>query len=74
MVSSISSRPIAGMISTKSGVKGVTVNLKEKKGTVQYFENIVTPEEIALQVEDMGFDAWIKMVNGKEVEKGKFYI
>lgn len=59
-----------GMISTKEGVRSIKVDLKQKEGTVEYLENVVTAEEIAEQISDMGFDAVVTSVNGKQVKKG----
>lgn len=58
-------KSIEGMISTKEGVTNIQVNLEEKEGFVKFYANKVTPEEIAEQIEDMGFDAYVKSVNGK---------
>lgn len=56
---------IEGMLSTKAGIESIKVDLKEKQGYVMFHPNKVTPEEIAEQIEDMGFDAFVKSVNGK---------
>lgn len=61
------------MISTKAGVKSIKVDLKQKEGTVQYAENVVTAGEIAEQISDMGFDAEIKSVNGKQAKSGMYF-
>ena len=37
------------------GVVGVSVSLKERRGTVEYDSAVVAPEEIKNTVEDMGF-------------------
>ncbi|XP_018565984.1 copper-transporting ATPase 1 isoform X4 [Anoplophora glabripennis] len=60
---------IEGMLSTKDGVKTIKVNLEKKEGHVQFFPNKVSPEEIAEQIEDMGFEAYVKSVNGKNLKK-----
>lgn len=60
------------MISVKEGVRNMKVDLKDKEGTAQYVENTVTADEIAEQISDMGFEAYVKSVNGKQVIKGKY--
>ncbi|KAJ8976595.1 hypothetical protein NQ317_005785, partial [Molorchus minor] len=58
---------IEGMLSTKDGVKSIKVDLGAKEGYVEYFPGTVSPEEIAEQIEDMGFDAYVKSVNGRNI-------
>lgn len=63
-------KSIEGMISTKAGVESIVVSLEEKEGCVKYAANKVNPEEIAEQIEDMGFDAYVKTINGKLTKNG----
>lgn len=60
------------MLSTKEGVKTIKVNLEAKEGYVEFFPSKVSPEDIAEQVEDMGFEAYVKSINGKNIKKGKY--
>nr|XP_023018681.1 copper-transporting ATPase 1 isoform X1 [Leptinotarsa decemlineata] len=60
---------IEGMLSTRDGVKMIKVNLKENEGYVEYLKNKVSPEQIAEQIEDMGFEAYVKSVDGKIIAK-----
>ncbi|RZC38759.1 E1-E2 ATPase, Hydrolase, HMA and/or HAD domain containing protein, partial [Asbolus verrucosus] len=53
------------MLSTKKGIKSVSVDLTNKEGLVDYDPKEIKPEEIADQVEDMGFDAHVKSVDGR---------
>lgn len=59
------------MLSTKEGVKSAKVSLALKQGDVEYFPSKVSPEEIAEQIEDMGFEAYVTSVNGKNLKKGE---
>nr|CAH7725322.1 unnamed protein product [Callosobruchus chinensis] len=61
---------IEGMISTKEGVKSIKVDLKKAEGFVEFHPNEVTPEQLAEQIEDMGFEAYVKSVNGKNMANG----
>ncbi|XP_045469108.1 copper-transporting ATPase 1 isoform X3 [Harmonia axyridis] len=61
---------IEGMISTKVGVKGISVDLNKKEAVVEFTEN-VTADQIAEMIEDMGFEAYVKTVNGKEYKLDK---
>nr|CAI5868018.1 unnamed protein product [Callosobruchus analis] len=61
---------IEGMISTKEGVKSIKVDLKKAEGYVEFLPNEVTPEQLAEQIEDMGFEAYVKSVNGKNIANG----
>ena len=42
------------------GIEAVTVSLIAQKTEVKYQVAVVTPAEIALMIEDMGFDAEVK--------------
>lgn len=61
---------ILGMLSTAPGVVLVKVNLEGREAYVRYLAGQLSPKEIANQIEDMGFDAYVKSVNGREVKKG----
>lgn len=59
------------MLSANQGVKSIKVDLKEKEGRVIFVPNVLSPEEIVEQINDMGFEAFLKTVNGKAVQNGK---
>lgn len=54
---------ITEMLSGKNGVEKVYVSLETHEGTVSYEPKLITPQEIADIVEDMGFGAAVKKVN-----------
>lgn len=61
---------IEGMLSTANGIKEVKVDLNGKEGVIQYLPNLITPKDIVEQISDMGFDAYVKTVNGKLIKNG----
>ncbi|XP_076662962.1 copper-transporting ATPase 1 isoform X2 [Andrena cerasifolii] len=56
---------ITGVLSGKSGVSAVNVNLEDKEAKVSYNADDLTAEQIAARIEEMGFSAFVKEVNGK---------
>ncbi|XP_008195006.1 copper-transporting ATPase 1 isoform X2 [Tribolium castaneum] len=60
---------IEGMISAKPGIKTASVDLETKEGRFEYDPGLVKAEEIAEQIDDMGFEASLKSVDGKPVAK-----
>ncbi|XP_048522016.1 copper-transporting ATPase 1 isoform X2 [Dendroctonus ponderosae] len=60
---------IEGMLSTVPGLQHIKVDLEGKEAFVQYLPNRIQPNDIARQIEDMGFDAYVKSINGKDVKK-----
>lgn len=54
-----------GVLSEKPGIKDVNVSLENKEAKVSYSDGDVTADQIAMYVEDMGFTAYVKEVNGK---------
>ncbi|XP_025830887.1 copper-transporting ATPase 1 isoform X2 [Agrilus planipennis] len=62
---------IEGMVSAKEGVKKIEVSLKNKEAIVEFVPNLVSPDDIADMIEDMGFEAMVKSVNGKFTKKKK---
>ncbi|KAK9892530.1 hypothetical protein WA026_020515 [Henosepilachna vigintioctopunctata] len=60
---------IEGMLSSIEGVKSVKVDLKNKEASVE-FVGKVNADQIAEMVDDMGFEAYVKSVNGRAVETG----
>lgn len=65
---------VSGMLSTTRGVKSIKVDLKKSEGYVEYYADKVTAQEIADQIDDMGFEAYVKSVDGKDVNKSKYMI
>ena len=53
---------IEGNISTKEGIKNIKVSLEDKQATVEFDGNILTAEQVAEMIDDMGFDA--SLLNG----------
>lgn len=62
------------MLSTANGIKEVKVDLNGKEGVIQYVPNLITPKEIVEQICDMGFEGYVKTVNGKLMKKGNSLI
>lgn len=58
------------MLSPKEGIRTIRVDLKNKEGYVEFLPYKITPEQIAEQIEDMGFEAYVKLINGKQVHRG----
>ncbi|XP_012251963.2 copper-transporting ATPase 1 isoform X2 [Athalia rosae] len=58
-------KSITGAISEKLGVKEIDVSLEAKEAKVSYSSGDVTADQIANYIEEMGFDAFVKEVNGK---------
>ena len=50
-------RTIEGMISKLDGIQQITVSLEKKSAAVSYDPFRLTPEQIAVQIDDLGFDA-----------------
>ncbi|XP_030757247.1 copper-transporting ATPase 1 isoform X4 [Sitophilus oryzae] len=67
-------KSIQGMLSTKEGIKVVKVDLARKEGFIQYLPEKVTPLDIVQQIEDMGFECYIKSVNRKHVDRKGFLV
>uniref|UniRef100_A0A1Y1N286 P-type Cu(+) transporter n=1 Tax=Photinus pyralis TaxID=7054 RepID=A0A1Y1N286_PHOPY len=61
-------KSIEGMLSVKEGIRDVKVNLNDKEGIIQFVAK-VSPDDIIEQIKDMGFDCYIKAVNGKTVKR-----
>ncbi|CAK9831963.1 Copper-transporting ATPase 1 [Anthophora retusa] len=59
---------ITTVLTEKSGIKHVNVSLKDKEAKVSYDDNDITAEEIAACIEGMGFDAFVKEINGRLLE------
>ncbi|XP_061942300.1 copper-transporting ATPase 1 isoform X2 [Apis cerana] len=57
-------KTITGVLSEKSGIKQVNVSLENKEARVSYSDNDVTAEQISGFIEEMGFNSFVKEVNG----------
>lgn len=57
---------IEGRISQATGVRSITVSLKEEKGTVTFNPSLTQPEQLRATIEDMGFEASLE---GRHQEK-----
>ncbi|XP_017754674.1 PREDICTED: copper-transporting ATPase 1 isoform X2 [Eufriesea mexicana] len=60
-------KTITDILSEKSGIKELNVSLENKEAKVSYNDNDVTAEQISAFIEEMGFNAFVKEVNGKIV-------
>ncbi|XP_074110157.1 copper-transporting ATPase 1 isoform X2 [Cotesia typhae] len=55
---------ITDLISKKLGVIEINVSLNDKEAKVSYSDANISADDIAASIEDMGFDAYVKEVNG----------
>ncbi|XP_076240603.1 copper-transporting ATPase 1 isoform X3 [Calliopsis andreniformis] len=58
-------KSITDVLSEKLGIKEVNVSLEDKEAKVFYNVNDVTAEQIVEYIEDMGFNAFVKVINDK---------
>jgi len=56
-----------GVLSEKPDIKDVNVSLENKEAKVSYSSD-VTADQIAAYIEDMGFTAYVKEIDGKVVK------
>ncbi|XP_043249587.1 copper-transporting ATPase 1 isoform X3 [Colletes gigas] len=61
-------KSITGVLSEKPEIRKVNVSLENKEAVVSYNTNDITAEQIARCIEEIGFDAFVKEVNGKVLE------
>ncbi|KAL7303648.1 hypothetical protein TKK_0003793 [Trichogramma kaykai] len=54
---------ITDMMSGKNGIHHIDVSLKENQGIFKYDDKLISAQEIAEAIEDMGFDTSVKKVN-----------
>lgn len=59
------------MIASQQGIESIKVSLADKEALVRYRPDRLTPDKIAEQIYDMGFDAFVKTINSKPLEKPK---
>ncbi|XP_046744215.1 copper-transporting ATPase 1 isoform X2 [Diprion similis] len=58
-------KSITSVISEKVGVKEIDVSLDAKEAKVSFSSGDITADQIATYIEEMGFDAFVKEVNGR---------
>ncbi|XP_012247465.1 copper-transporting ATPase 1 isoform X2 [Bombus impatiens] len=58
-------KTIIDSLSQKAGIKQANVSLEKKEATVSYNDKDLTAEQISGFVEEMGFNSFVKEVNGK---------
>ena len=58
---------ITETLSKRNGVENVYISLEAQEGTIRYNSSLITAQEIADAVEDMGFEAALKRINNKVV-------
>ncbi|KOX72672.1 Copper-transporting ATPase 1 [Melipona quadrifasciata] len=58
-------KTITEALSKKTGIKQANVSLENKEATVSYSDEEVTAEQISGFVEEMGFNSFVKEINGK---------
>lgn len=56
---------ITETVSKKNGIEKIFVSLEKHEGVVTYDPGLLTPQEIADAIEDMGFDTSVKSVNNE---------
>ncbi|KAL1501048.1 hypothetical protein ABEB36_006450 [Hypothenemus hampei] len=62
-------RSIEGMLAPMPGINDIKVNLDGKEAYVKYEPKQIQPKAIAEQIEDMGFESYVKSINGHSVKK-----
>lgn len=62
-------KSIEGNIAPRSGIQRITVSLSDKSAEVEYDSCKTTPEDIAQQIDDMGFEASLTSIDGRKVER-----
>lgn len=62
-------KTITEALSKKTGIKQANVSLENKEATVFYSDEEVTAEQISGFVEEMGFNSFVKEVNGKVLDE-----
>ncbi|XP_026466115.1 copper-transporting ATPase 1 isoform X2 [Ctenocephalides felis] len=58
-------KTIESMISEKTGVCSIKVSLEQKIATVVFNEKFISANEISESINDMGFEASVKLINGR---------
>lgn len=62
---------IQDVVGKKESILNVAVDLEKKEAVVNFVTNKVTALQVADYINDMGFDAFVKTVNGIPAKKGK---
>ncbi|KAK0089398.1 hypothetical protein PV325_007556 [Microctonus aethiopoides] len=57
-------KSITDVMSEKLGVEQINVSLNDKEAKVTYNNDDITAEQISKSIEEMGFDAFVKEING----------
>jgi len=65
---------IERMISEKSGVETVKVDLKKKEALVTFSSSVLTASKVAEYICDMGFDAYVKKEDGIQTSGGMYFL
>lgn len=65
---------IESVISGKSGVKSVKVDLEKKEAIVTFSPAALTASRIAEFICDMGFDAYVKEGDGSQPNNGMYFV
>lgn len=55
-------------------MENIKVSLTDREATIHYNPEKITAEKLTEQIYDMGFDAYLKSINGKSVKNGKICI
>ncbi|XP_011506459.1 PREDICTED: copper-transporting ATPase 1 [Ceratosolen solmsi marchali] len=59
---------ITEMLSNKTGIENICVSLETHEGTFSYNDKLITPQQIADIIEDMGFGANVKNINNDVIK------
>jgi Cu+-exporting ATPase len=65
---------IESVISEKSGVESVKVDLKKKEALVTVSSSVLTASKVAEFICDMGFDAYVKEEDGIQTNGGMYLL
>ncbi|KAK0167123.1 hypothetical protein PV327_004562 [Microctonus hyperodae] len=61
-------KSITDVMSEKLGIEQINVSLSDKEAKVTYNNDDITAEQISKSIEEMGFDAFVKEINGHIVK------
>lgn len=65
---------IESVISEKSGVESVKVDLKKKEALITFSSSVLTASKVAEYICDMGFDAYVKKEDGNQTNGGMYFL
>ncbi|XP_063985522.1 copper-transporting ATPase 1 isoform X2 [Diachasmimorpha longicaudata] len=63
-------KSITDMILGKPGILDINVSLSDKEAKVRYTGDLVTSDQIVFYIEEMGFDAFVKEIDGQPLSAG----